>query len=95
MLIKCKACGKEVSENAHTCPNCGEPIKLKGEGRSRCKPLGFAGIAVIAIGVIGGYVAGRLFDDSAIPAGIIFAVGVIGGGLMAALGFSAASATND
>ncbi len=25
-LIKCSECGKEVSEKAATCPNCGAPI---------------------------------------------------------------------
>jgi predicted nucleic acid-binding Zn ribbon protein len=25
-LISCKACGKEISPNANTCPHCGEPI---------------------------------------------------------------------
>ena len=32
-LITCPACGKQVSENANACPNCGEPIaqiKLSG-----------------------------------------------------------------
>lgn len=27
MLIKCNECGKEVSDKANTCPNCGAPIK--------------------------------------------------------------------
>ena len=25
-LIKCNECGKEVSDKANTCPNCGAPI---------------------------------------------------------------------
>lgn len=30
MLIKCKECGKEISEEAQSCPNCGCPnIKEK------------------------------------------------------------------
>ncbi len=28
-LVKCPECGKKVSENAESCPNCGEPIKKK------------------------------------------------------------------
>lgn len=28
-LIKCSECGKEVSENAASCPNCGNPISNK------------------------------------------------------------------
>jgi uncharacterized membrane protein YvbJ len=26
-LIKCSECGKEISDKASTCPNCGNPIK--------------------------------------------------------------------
>lgn len=26
-LIKCSECGKEVSDKASSCPNCGAPIK--------------------------------------------------------------------
>ena len=26
-LIKCSECLKEISENAKTCPHCGNPIK--------------------------------------------------------------------
>lgn len=27
-LIKCKECGKEISDQAHACPNCGCPVKM-------------------------------------------------------------------
>lgn len=27
MLIKCSECGKEVSDKANSCPNCGAPVK--------------------------------------------------------------------
>ena len=26
-LIKCSECGKDISDKAETCPNCGNPIK--------------------------------------------------------------------
>ena len=26
-LIKCSECGKEISDKAKVCPNCGAPIK--------------------------------------------------------------------
>lgn len=26
MLIKCKECGKKISDKAITCPNCGAPV---------------------------------------------------------------------
>jgi uncharacterized membrane protein YvbJ len=31
-LLKCAMCDKEISPNALSCPNCGEPQNLKGEG---------------------------------------------------------------
>lgn len=35
-LIKCKECGKEISENAVNCPNCGHILK----GKAKNKKLG-------------------------------------------------------
>lgn len=31
-LIICKECGKEISDQAKCCPNCGLPLKKKGRG---------------------------------------------------------------
>ena len=28
MLIKCPECGREISDNAEVCPNCGYPVKM-------------------------------------------------------------------
>lgn len=30
-LIKCPECGKEISDKAKTCPNCGAPVVLKAQ----------------------------------------------------------------
>jgi DNA-directed RNA polymerase subunit RPC12/RpoP len=30
-LIKCSECGKEISDQAASCPNCGRPVNVKGE----------------------------------------------------------------
>ena len=30
-LIKCPECGKEISDNANKCPNCGNPMYVKKE----------------------------------------------------------------
>lgn len=38
-LINCPECGKEVSENAATCPNCGNPIAQKGQRPQQPRPL--------------------------------------------------------
>lgn len=32
-LIKCPVCGNMISENANSCPNCGEPISSKFSGQ--------------------------------------------------------------
>jgi hypothetical protein len=54
-LIKCKDCGKDVSESAPTCPSCGAPIalasvaaatKAKKEANSK---MGCGCLAVIAL----------------------------------------------
>ncbi len=31
-LINCSECGKDISDQAKACPNCGMPIKKKGKG---------------------------------------------------------------
>ena len=28
-MIKCEACGKEISEKAESCPSCGNPVPQK------------------------------------------------------------------
>lgn len=28
-MIKCSCCGKEISEEARVCPNCGQPTEYK------------------------------------------------------------------
>ncbi len=43
-LINCKECGKEISDQAKFCPNCGFPIKKKGNG--------FA-VASLVLGIFG------------------------------------------
>ena len=54
-LINCPACEKEVSPNAVTCPNCGEPLKdepTKTIGSINPKdPVHFVGI-VIAVAIV-------------------------------------------
>lgn len=35
-LIECPECGKQISENADSCPNCGNPMKIRS--RQEHKP---------------------------------------------------------
>ena len=36
-LIKCPECGKEISDAAESCPNCGYPIKGQQQMMCKCK----------------------------------------------------------
>ena len=55
MLINCSECGKQISDNAYACPNCGNPVLKKNSNvdvprnsnsASRVKPSGFIASAV-------------------------------------------------
>jgi len=53
-LIKCPACGKDVSTQATSCPNCGHPVASGGDKPQKKSPLGVVlatllGLVVIAI----------------------------------------------
>ena len=55
-LIKCSECGKEVSDKANACPNCGAPIKedeIKKEVKAGIKVTKkLAIILIIALSLI-------------------------------------------
>ncbi len=54
-LIKCKECGREISDRANLCPNCGCPIDASPSGTVRIKvsvlksPTGFNGNQKVSI----------------------------------------------
>ena len=55
-LIKCKECGKEISENATTCPHCGAKNKNNNETASTgvkviCFLIPLVGIIIFAINI--------------------------------------------
>lgn len=65
-LIKCTECGKEISSNAKTCPNCGNTIK-QGEIEkeitatiSIAKKLAIVLIVVLSIIIVFFFVTGYL-----------------------------------
>jgi hypothetical protein len=60
-LIKCTECGKDISNKAKTCPNCGAPLgKVKKKGNCLTKVLGvfifFVGL-IFAIGALSNMVS--------------------------------------
>ena len=54
-LIKCSECGKEISDKATTCPNCGSPtVSFEKAKEENTQAIAFiAGIAVLIAFVIG------------------------------------------
>ena len=48
-LLKCSECGQMVSENAKSCPNCGNPIKAKRKGDWQ-KPIFIVAILLLVMG---------------------------------------------
>jgi ribosomal protein L37E len=48
-LTKCRACGREVSVNAVSCPHCGEPLR---EAQEKPKQTATGCLAAILIGLI-------------------------------------------
>jgi hypothetical protein len=63
-LIKCSECGKDVSDKATACPNCGAPIGSEHGPQRRCNTpvrvvrAGWRWEAIGALLVIGGLIAG-------------------------------------
>lgn len=70
-LINCKECGKEMSENATACPNCGNPNTLtKEEKQAEIKKkenentTSVIVIVIILVVVIGGTIWGMTWWDN-------------------------------
>jgi DNA-directed RNA polymerase subunit RPC12/RpoP len=47
-LIKCPECGKEISDNANKCPNCGNPMYVK----KKHSPLGIVSAVICGISIL-------------------------------------------
>ncbi|WOO43129.1 zinc-ribbon domain-containing protein [Rubellicoccus peritrichatus] len=83
-LISCSDCGKRVSSNAASCPNCGNPIKgvaqahvERGVTKSRLKKD--LGGAIAFVGIIAGVFAGVITTN--IFAGIVTIAVFVGIGM--------------
>ncbi len=60
-LIKCTECGKEISENATSCPHCGNPIKpVQVEAKKKSSP----GCAIASVMILLIFLAGSIMMDS-------------------------------
>ncbi len=53
-LVKCPACGSDVSQEAISCPKCGHPFKKTTQGMSGCALfLLIVGAIIVAAILIG------------------------------------------
>ena len=59
-LIKCPECGKEISSNAVTCPNCGNPVPKKLCDVSIERSSGFIGGGLSCMVYIDGVLLGEI-----------------------------------
>lgn len=65
-LIKCPECGKEISDTAKSCPNCGYSLKVKkGKVTKKHAIIGITIIAVIIVTVL--LINNNMYKDSASP----------------------------
>jgi len=47
MLIECRVCKREISDQASSCPNCGHPIKVESPEKRQNAPI-FLSLSVVA-----------------------------------------------
>ena len=74
-LVTCPDCGKEVSDRAPGCPNCGAPIASTGASTTGLRPQRWIpGVAAVLSLVIPG--AGQMYKGQ-IGAGFAWLIGTI------------------
>ncbi|MAX27016.1 MAG: hypothetical protein CMJ19_21180 [Phycisphaeraceae bacterium] len=70
-MRECPSCGREVSEQAHTCPHCGQPLR-ETAGQQ------LAGCGLLVIAAIG-FILAHSFIGSGHLTWIMMGVIIIGG----------------
>lgn len=70
-LIKCPECGKEISDTATTCPNCGYPLRVQPnnnfeESRQKTFNGGKKATVIGILGVVFGFVLGVANADQSL-----------------------------
>src|SRR5262245_36396670 len=85
-LISCPACGKQVSQQAASCPHCGHPIEAAAQRDVPRRSRGRVGAALVAAALIGGVIAAasKPDEDALIKAiqdkhGLRFVIGAVVG----------------
>lgn len=62
-LTSCRACGREISVNAESCPSCGEPLKPVRKTPAAAPTKSASGCGTLILIVIVLSVIGSFFDD--------------------------------
>ena len=65
-LIKCSECGKEISDKANTCPNCGNPIEKRKVKTTIERISAFFGSAIQGSVSIDNMVVGKIKNGQVI-----------------------------
>ena len=63
-LINCPECGKEISDEAKTCPNCGKPLKKPKEKKKVNKKAVIICAVIMSIMVIGGSIGFSFYSNT-------------------------------
>ena len=74
-LVRCSGCGREVSDKAPACPNCGAPLTLVPDSVRRTTRAGGKwegiGFALVALGIVIGVVSNRALGSVVALAGVV------------------------
>ena len=66
-LIKCKECGKDISDQAASCPNCGAPTaKTIPKKEQKTSPITWAAAIAIIVGLVW-YAQSRDYKEHNLP----------------------------
>ena len=79
-MIKCAECGKEISDSAEICPNCGCKTR-HGETVSQAKGLAVSYVIVAALMIVGAFLLYKGLTDGGLFK-ILIGIGFILGGII-------------
>ena len=91
-LISCSECGKKVSENADSCPHCGDPIAAKPPATANVKVARALkkwegiGFVLMAIGIVMVIIHEQMTNEDITKAGVIGGYLLLAGSIVFLIG---------